>query len=1328
MRPQVSDLKSHVSSLPLRTTDYGLLRNRPVVPFQSVSSSPPNLRSRIDRLPRAERRRLHRRLTGAERVPEPQRRAASIAKVEKSISTVEERLAARRAAVPKKLVYPDDLPITAWREEIIDAMRDHQVVIVAGETGSGKSTQIPKLCLEIGRGVEGTIGHTQPRRIAARSIADRIAEEIGTTVGEAVGYAVRFSDQTGDSTLVKVMTDGLLLAEIHRDRRLERYDTIIIDEAHERSLNIDFLLGYLKTLLPKRPDLKVVITSATIDTDRFSEHFEDAPVIEVSGRTYPVEVRYRPLDDPEQPEPRDQTQGICDAVEELFTEGNGDILVFCSGEREIRDAADALNDMTLPHTEVLPLYARLPAAEQHRVFRSHKGRRVVLATNVAETSLTVPGIRYVVDAGTARISRYSRRTKVQRLPIEPVSQASANQRAGRCGRLGPGVCIRLYDEDDYAARPEFTEPEIQRTNLASVILQMAARDLGEIETFPFLDPPDSRAIRDGIARLVELGAIKPEHESGRQRLTRLGRQLADLPIDLRLARIIIEANRTASLREILIIVSALAIQDPRERPVEKQTQADQAHARFRDEDSDFYSWLHLWEYLSEERRARSSSQFRRLCRNEYLNYRRIREWQDLRAQLRDVTKEIGLTANRRPAEREVVHRTLLTGLLSNVGNKDANSYEYRGARSSRFSINPGSTLFKRSPEWVMAAELVETTRLWARGVASVQPEWIEAAAQHLVTRSYSDPWWEADRGAATTNETVSLYGLPLQTARPVLYAKIDPEAARELFIRHALVAGEWETHHRFVGHNAAVIDEVLDLEARYRRTDLLVDDEAVVGFFDQRIPDDIVSVRHFERWWKEVRLVDPHLLDLAVEDLVDPDVDTPGEEAYPEIWQYGDVSMPLTYEFEPGSSTDGVIVDVPIGGLARVDPTIFDWSVPGLREELVIAMMRSLPKQIRRQLAPISETAREVLEGHDATAESLVAFLRRVLTSRAGVPIPFDAFDQERVPSHLRPTFRVIGEGGEVLAEGPELLTLRNALQSEAQEAMATSGHPLERLGMTTWELEELPKEVAIDGPGRAMTAYPALVDEGDSVAVRLFATPDEQAAAMWDGTRRLLVLGLPSPSRQLRTLVTEDGKKAIAAGPYADFGGWANDCLSCAVDDALTGAGGPVWTSEAFDQLLRIVETETSEVLVTVAADSLEILDELREVRKTMEGLVGDHFADAEWDINEQLDRLIYPGFLTGVGIDRLADMLRYLRAVTRRLEALPGRVERDRELMGRIRELEVERDELSDAIPGSVELIDVAWMLQELRVSTFAQTLGTKGKVSEKRIVEAMQRATTP
>jgi ATP-dependent helicase HrpA len=1293
-----------------------------------VSDANRDLRRRIDRLPRAIRRRFHRRLTGVERIDDAGRRGETMTKVTREIADVEARLEQRREAVPKRITYPEELPITQWRHEILASIRDHQVVIVAGETGSGKSTQIPKFCLELGRGVEGTIGHTQPRRIAARSIADRIAEEIGTKVGDAVGYAVRFSDQTGDSTLVKVMTDGLLLAEIHRDRRLERYDTIIIDEAHERSLNIDFLLGYLKTLLPKRPDLKVIITSATIDTERFSEHFEDAPVVEVTGRAYPVEIRYRPLNDPDRPDPRDQTQGICDAVQELFTEGSGDILVFCSGEREIRDATDALVDLALPHTEIVPLYARLSAAEQHRVFTAHTGRRVVVATNVAETSLTVPGVRYVVDVGTARISRYSRRTKVQRLPIEPISQASANQRAGRCGRLGPGICIRLYEEDGFDARPDFTEPEIQRTNLASVILQMAARDLGSLETFPLLDPPDDRSIRDGIARLIELGAIDGTLKDGRPRLTGLGRQLADLPIDLRLARMVIEANRTACLREVLVITTALTIQDPRERPVEKQAQADQLHARFRDEESDLYSLLNLWEYLGDERKARTSNQFRRMCRNEYLNYRRVREWQDLHAQLRDVTRELGFTTNRKPAERENVHRTVLTGLLSNVGRKDPGSHEYRGARGSRFSINPGSTLFKGSPEWVMAAELVETARLWARGVVAVQPEWIEQAAAHLVTRSYSDPWWDADRGAAFANETVTLYGLPLQAERPALYSRVDAEAARDLFIRHALVAGEWETHHRFVEHNSIIIDEVLALEAKYRRADLFVDDESVVDFFDRRIPDDVVSVRHFDRWWKEERVDSPSLLDLSVDDLLDPEVETPGEEAFPEVWQYGDVTMPVAYEFDPASDSDGVTIDVPIGGLSRIDPEIFDGHVPGLREELVIAMMRALPKPIRKKLAPIPETARSVLEAYDPDGSRFVPFLRGELTRRSGTPIPPDAFDADRLPSHLRPTFRVVDTEGVVLADGADLRGLKRQLQDEARLAMTVSRHGVERTGMRSWDLDELPRSVEIDGPGRTVTAYPALVDEGDSVAIHLYATPAERDDAMWEGTRRLVMLGLPSPSRHLRALVTADGRAAVTDGPHRAFEAWAEDCLTCAVDEMLSDLGGPVWEKAAFEQLLDTCREQSDDVLVGVASDALEILDDLRTVRSTLASLTGDRFAPAVADIEGQIDRLIYPGFLTAVGIHRLTDLVRYVRAIGRRIEQLRDHVDRDGERMERIQDLEEERDDLSDAMPGSVDLIGVAWMLQELRVSLFAQELGTKGRMSEKRVREAMTRAVEP
>ncbi len=960
------------------------------------------LRARSNGLLAADRSRFLRRLGGAQKISDPGRREAVLAALTAEIAEAERAALRRRSLTPSKIEYPEELPITAWRADLLGAIREHQVVVVAGETGSGKSTQLPKLCLELGRGVEGLIGHTQPRRIAARSIAERVAEELGSVVGGLVGYTVRFSDQVGEDTLVKVMTDGILLAETHSDRRLRRYDTVILDEAHERSLNIDFLLGYLTTLLPKRPDLKLIVTSATIDTARFAAHFGDAPVVEVSGRTYPVELRYRPLDDPAAGEPRDQPQAICDAVSELAAEGSGDILVFCSGEREIRDAADALAELGLRHTEILPLYARLSSAEQHRVFAPHTGRRIVLATNVAETSLTVPGIRSVVDPGTARISRFNRRTKVQRLPIEPISQASANQRAGRCGRLGPGVCIRLYDEADFGGRPEFTEPEILRTNLASVILQMAALDLGDVETFPFLDPPDSRAIRDGVALLSELGAVDPARENASGWLTPLGRQLAKLPLDPRLGRMVIEADRNACLREVLVIASALSIQDPRERPAEHQQHADQLHARFRDEGSDFLGWVLLWGYLHSERRARTSSQFRRLCRDEFLNYRRVREWQDIYSQLREVTRELGFVPNRKPADPDLIHLSLLAGLLSHVGRKDPDGYEYRGARGARFSIAPGSALFKAAPEWVMAAELVETTRLWARGVARVSVEWVERAGAHLLSRSHSDPWWDAVRGAAVANETVTLYGIPLVADRTVMYGRIDAAASRELFIRHALIAGEWETHHDFAARNHDRIAEVLDLEERERRMNLLVDDDALVAFFATRLPVEITSVRDFDRWWREVRESDPHLLDLTLDDLIDPAAAPPDEEAFPRVWQYGDVELPLEYEFDPASPTDGVTIDVPVASLDRLDPVVFEWNVPGRRQELVEALIRALPKPIRRRFVPIADTVRTVVQTLDPGSGTPVEAVRRELSRMGGVIIAPDAFDLERLPTYLR--------------------------------------------------------------------------------------------------------------------------------------------------------------------------------------------------------------------------------------------------------------------------------------------------------------------------------------
>lgn len=1285
-----------------------------------MSDSLHDLRTRLPGLMPSDRYRLSRRLDGADRITSPERRQLVIAALRAEIDAAENRYERRKAAVPRKLAYPAELPIVGRRDDLLAAIRDHQVVIVAGETGSGKSTQIPKLCLELGRGVDGYIGHTQPRRIAARSIADRIAEEIGTVVGGTVGFAVRFSDKVGEDTLVKVMTDGLLLAETHRDRMLRGYDTIIIDEAHERSLNIDFLLGFLKRLLPRRPDLKLIITSATIDTERFSRHFGDAPIVEVSGRNHPVEIRYRPLDDPDRSEVRDQPQGICDAVEELFTEGSGDILVFCSGEREIRDAARALNDMRLPHTEILPLYARLSAAEQQRVFQPHTGRRVVLATNVAETSLTVPGIRYVVDPGTARISRYSRRTKVQRLPIEPVSRASADQRAGRCGRLGPGICIRLYAPADYDSRPEFTEPEIQRTNLASVILQMTALGLGDIESFPFLDPPDRRTIRDGIALLEELGAVDPAGERTGKWLTELGRQLARLPVDLRLARMILASGHNDCLREVLIIASALAINDPRERPVEEQQHADQLHARFADPDSDFLSWLHLWDYLHEERRARSSSRFRRMCRNEFLSYRRVREWQDVHAQLREVAGEMGLKRNPEPAEPDAIHRSLLAGLLSHVGSKDPDGFEYRGARGSRFAINPGSVLFKRAPAWVMAAELVETSRLWARGVTAVEPEWIEEVGSHLVRRSYSDPWWDREQGAAVAHETATIYGLPLQTARRVLYGHVDPATARELFILNALVAGDWESEHAFVHHNREMIQEVLGLEARSRRTDLLVDDRTVFEFFDARLPGDITSVRHFDAWWRKAKAATPQLLDLSVADLIDPEAGPVDDEAFPEEWRHGDLAIPLGYEFDPESPTDGVSVVIPLSELDRLDPSVFEWHIPGLREELVVALIRLLPKRFRKALSPIPDTAVRLLAGGVPAGVGLTAFLRRELARIVGEPLPPDAFDLEELPSHLRPSFRIMAGDGSVVAEGRNLTVLKEELRSAARTAASTIRHELEVQDLTTWSIGELPQSVQIDGTDHAVTAFPALIDEVDSVSVRLLATEVEQVEAMWDGTRRLLLLNLPAPAKLLKPLLTRDARVVLATSPYDDPDLWAADCLAGALDQVMLETGLP-WNAVQFDALLANARNDLYDRLTTVAEQSLRVLWTVREVRSEIDTVAGSH-PEAASDIRMQLRRLIYAGFVAGLGADRLEDVLRYLHAIEHRLARLAEDPARDAELMSRLQVLEDEYDRLQEVLRPSPQLTDIAWMFQELRVSLFAQSLGTRGKISEKRIRTAL------
>ena len=985
------------------------------------------------------------------------------------------------------------------------------------------------------------IGHTQPRRLAARTVASRIAEELHVEVGQAVGYAVRFTDQVGDRTLVKLMTDGILLNELQRDRMLWAYDTIIIDEAHERSLNIDFILGYLAQLLPKRPDLKVIVTSATIETERFSEHFGGAPIIEVSGRTYPVEMRYRPLDE----QGGDQIAGITDAVKELRRAGPGDVLVFLSGEREIRDTADALRALDLPDTEVLPLYARLSTAEQQRVFQDHPGRRVVLATNVAETSITVPGIRYVVDPGFARISRFSQRLKVQRLPIEEVSQASANQRAGRCGRVADGICIRLYSEEDFDARPEYTDPEILRTNLASVILQMTAIGLGDVEAFPFLDPPDRRAIADGVRLLEELGAL----EQGERRLTPIGRRLARLPIDPRFGRMVLEAGERGCLREVLIIAAGLSIQDPRERPAEERDRADQLHARFNEGNSDFLAFVNLWRYAREKQRELSGNRFRRLCRDELLNFLRIREWQDVHSQLRKIVADLGMHQNREEAEPDEVHRALLAGLLSHVGQKDGDTREFLGARNARFSIFPGSALSKKPPAWVMAAELVETSRLFARTVARIEPEWAEELGAHLVKRSYSEPHWSAKRGSAMARERVTLYGLPVVADRLVPLGRIDPDLARELFIRHALVEGDWQTHHRMFRRNHELLAEVDDLEHRFRRRDIADGEASLERLYDERLPAKVVSARHFDSWWKKEKRRSPDLLTFTVDDLLTAAADDLDEDDFPGLWEQGSLALGLSYLYEPGSPDDGVAVHVPVAVLNQLRPDGFEWLVPGLRAELVTALVRSLPKDLRRELGPVPEHVEAFLAENGPADGPLLPLLSRHMGRAAGTRISDSAWNLDALPPHLRITFRVEGDDGEVLGESKDLGRLQARLARDVRSALAEATSSFERHGLTDWDFGELPRKVRHDVGGQAVEGYPAIVDEGASVGLRLVDTAAEQVRTTWRGERRLLRLTVPLSMKGITGRLTNATRLGLASSPYDSVDALLEECVVTCID-----------------------------------------------------------------------------------------------------------------------------------------------------------------------------------
>ena len=1253
-----------------------------------------------------------------------------------------------------RIVYPPELPVSQAKDELARAIREHQVVVVAGATGSGKTTQLPKICLELGR---SRIGHTQPRRIAARSIAERIASELGVELGTTVGYQVRFDDRTRTDTAIKLMTDGVLLAELSRDRELRAYDTIIIDEAHERSLTIDFLIGYLTQLLPRRPDLKVIVTSATIDPESFARHFGTAigvevPVIEVSGRTYPVDIRYRPLvadavvpdsavvqqrrqQQETDADAGDVQQGIVDALVELGREEPGDVLVFLSGESEIRDAADVVAGRFGSDTEVVPLFGRLSAAEQHRVFDTRRSqgvrRRVVLATNVAETSITVPGIRYVIDAGTARISRYSPRAKVQRLPIEAISQASANQRSGRAGRTSAGIAIRLYSEDDFDRRPEFTDPEILRTGLAAVILQMLELGLGDIRAFPFLTPPDSRGIADGLDLLAELGAVDAE-----QRITRVGRDLARLPVDPRFGRMLVEAGRQGVVREVAAIVAGLSIQDPRERPLEKRAQADAAHARFRDPGSDFVSLLNLWNHLEDQQQERSGNAFRRMCKAEYLGYLRVREWQDLYRQLIRAAKSVGLRPGERSTDADAIHRSVLAGLLSRLGLRDPEKKDYLGSRGQRFVIFPGSGLAKKQPSAVMAAELVETSRLFARTVAGIDPEWAEKLAGENAKRSFSEPHWSSKQGAALVWEKVTLYGVPIVPRRRAQLARIDAPLARELFIRHALVEGDWPHELQrsallgFDRDNEALRRELAEVEERTRRRDILTGDEAVFEFYDARIPGDVTDSRRFASWWKKTQAEQPGLLTMSRTDLLDTDAgDASG---FPDEWVQGDASFPLRYRFEPGADDDGVTVVIPVAVLPRVTVRGFDWLVPGLREDLVTALIKALPKAIRRHVVPAGDWARRLLAELPVRSDAPVGeALADAIRAAAHIPISASDIEWERVPTHLRMRFEAVDARGRVLGAGRDLdaLQARLAERSRTDVAVATAavtpGRELERTGLTGWSIDELPEQVSATQGGASVVGYPALVDAGTTVAVTVFARRAEADAAHARGVRRLVALTLPSPLGYVQEQLTGTEKLVLATAPYPNTKALLDDVLLAVVDE-LAGDAAPR-DRAGFDALRATVSTGLLDGLFGAAGLTVRVLTAAKEADKAISRASSIAFMGQLADARSQLDALVHPGFVRTTGIAQLARVPLYLAGIRHRAEKLADNPGRDRAWQTQVEEATALYRAAGGELPLSptsvARLVPVRWMLEELRLSLFAQHLGAAGPVSVQRIRKALE-----
>ena len=1268
------------------------------------------------------------RLHGIKKINDETKQASIAQKIAEDISRSQQLREQRLTALPK-VTYPEQLPVSQKKDDIKQAIANNQVVIIAGETGSGKTTQIPKMCLELGRGVDGYIGHTQPRRLAARSVANRIAEEMQCELGQQVGFKIRFSDQVSDNSYIKLMTDGILLAEIQQDRYLNQYDTIIIDEAHERSLNIDFILGYLKNLLPKRPDLKVIITSATIDPERFSKHFDDAPIIEVSGRTFPVEVRYRPtteINKDEMEADGDQLQGIFDAVDELCDEGPGDILIFMNGEREIRDTADALSKRNLKGTDVLPLYSRLSNAEQNRIFAPHSRRHIILATNVAETSLTVPGIRYVIDPGTARISRYSYRTKVQRLPIEPISQASANQRKGRCGRIEAGICIRLYSEEDFNSRPEFTDPEILRTNLASVILQMLGLGLGDMQQFPFVQAPDSRNINDGLTLLEELEAIKPAKRHKKTELTKSGRSLSRLPVDPRLAKMVLTADGLGALREVIIIVAALSIQDPRERPQEKRGAADEKHGRFDDPDSDFIAFLNLWNYLEEQQSELSNSQFRKLCQKDFLAYMRIREWQDIVYQLSTVCNEMGMKATTNVADSERIHQSLLSGMLSHIGFKDEKQI-YKGARNSQFHIFPGSGLFKKSPKWIMSAELVETSKLYARINARIDLKWVEGFAQHLVKRSYSEPHWEKKPGAVIAFEQQTLYGLLIVNKRRCVYSNIDPKVSRELFIRSALVEQELGQNEGFLHYNQELIEDIQVLENKSRRRDILVDEQTLFEFYDKKIPQDVNNRAAFNKWWKGQKQKDKRFLHMSREELMQHDADHVTEFDYPDTWQQENLLLPLAYHFDPGQAVDGVAVQIPVALLNQVQETGFDWHIPAFRHELICALIKSLPKTIRRNFVPAPNYADAVLAAIEPMQGNLIDAISTRLLRMTGVRVEPDAWDLSTLAPHLRLQFEVRDEHDKLLARGLNLSKLKAQLQGKVTDTLSkVADKGIEKADLTEWSFGELPSSYVKKQGQYEIKAFPALVDKKDSAAVELFDNEHKAQQAHQQGLRRLVLLNVPSPIKYLQQNLPNKSKLGLYFNPFGKVNDLIDDCIAAAVDSLLTKYGN-IRTADAFEKAKEQIRGELGDTVVEIATQVEQVLSIAHGLNKRMKGRVDLTMITAHGDIKSQLQSLVFKGFVSQHGAAKMTDLIRYLKAIERRLEKLPVDPNRDRLCVLELEKVAEQYQKLANKIPKGMpipeEISAIFWMQQELRVSLFAQTLGTPYPVSAKRVLNAIK-----